>query len=323
MARWLFERGIGEDRAILVDGNDILEAVIELPGLRAGTVAEARLVTILIPQKRGIVRLDSGEEALLEPLPGGVTQGAKLRVEIVREAIGENGRDKLPKARPSEEPVRQGPALIERIGHPAPSPSSSRDEWEDAGWTELLEAAASGEIDFPGGALRMSLTPAMTLFDVDGWLDLRALAIAGAAAAGQAIRQLGIAGSIGIDLPTLPAKADRLLAAEALDAALPPPFERTAVNGFGFLQVVRRRERASLPKIVQGDPAGAAARALLRRAGRHKGALTLVAAPPVVARLERESGWLDALSRQCGGAISLSAEAARPIFGGYVHPRLD
>src|SRR3546814_13809138 len=87
----------------------------------------------------------------------------------------------------------------------------------------------------------MSLPPAMTLFDVDGALDVVALAVAGAEAAGRAVRRFGIGGSIGIDLPTLAAKEDRQKAAAALDAVLPQPFERTADNGFGFLQVVRKR----------------------------------------------------------------------------------
>jgi hypothetical protein len=168
----------------------------------------------------------------------------------------------------------------------------------------------------------MSLTPAMTLFDVDGSLEPAALAVAGAAAAGRAIRRLGIGGSIGIDLPTLPAKPDRLAAAEALDAALPQPFERTAVNGFGFLQIVRRRERPSLPELIRADPAGAAARALLRRAERGPaGAATLVAAPAVIARLEREAGWTEALARRLGGAVRLQADAQLPMFGAYVHHR--
>ena len=69
----------------------------------------------------------------------------------------------------------------------------ARDRFEEAGWSELLEEAATGEIAFDGGALRMSLTPAMTLFDVDGSLPPAALAEAGAAAAARAIRRFGIA----------------------------------------------------------------------------------------------------------------------------------
>ncbi|MEA3042205.1 MAG: hypothetical protein QOH47_43, partial [Sphingomonadales bacterium] len=46
MAEWLYEEGIGENRAILVDRGAILEAAIELPGLRAGAVVEARLTNM-------------------------------------------------------------------------------------------------------------------------------------------------------------------------------------------------------------------------------------------------------------------------------------
>lgn len=321
MAEWLFEHGIGEDRAILVEAGVILEAAIELPGLRAGTVAAARLTSILIPGKRGIVRLEEGEEALLEPVPGAVTEGATLRVEVVREAVAESGRAKLARVRATDAPPRRGEALHARIGAPRPLSPSGPDRFEEAGWSELLEEAATGEIPFAAGSLRMSVTPAMTLFDVDGALAPPELAIAGADAAGRAIRQLAIAGSIGIDLPTLAAKRERQAAAEALDAVLPQPFERTAVNGFGFLQVVRRKRGPSIPELIQSDPAGAAARALLRQAERVSGAVTLVATPQVVARLEREAGWIEALARRCGGSVGLSADPGRPIFGGYVHAR--
>ncbi len=159
----------------------------------------------------------------------------------------------------------------------------------------------------------------MTLFDVDGTLAPPALAAAGAAASGRAIRRLGITGSVGIDLPTLPSREDRQKAAAALDAALPQPFERTAVNGFGFLQVVRRRERSSIAEIVQKDPAGAAARALLRRAERSggRGLRTLHAAPQVAARMETE--WLDELARRTGTPVALQAEPGLAITAGHVH----
>lgn len=312
MAEWLYEEGIGENRAILVEADAILEAAIELPGLRAGAVVPARLTNMT-----GIATLDDGAEILVSPLPA-TSEGGRFRAEIVREAIPERGRPKPARARPSKAALRPGISLRERIGGAAAGVGPDR--FEDAGWSELLEQAGTGEIAFPGGALRMSLTPAMTLFDVDGGLPPAALAEAGAAAAAKAVRRLAIAGSIGIDLPTLP-RARRQAAATIVDALLPQPFERTAVNGFGFLQIVRRRERPSIPEIVQGDPAAAAARALLRRAERRTGPLTLHAAPAVIARLEPE--WLAILSRRVGGAVDLRAAPGLAISAGDVQSRPD
>lgn len=326
MPEWLYEAGLGENRAVLVEDDTIVEAAIELPDeLRAGTVLDGRLAAILIPGRRGIVRLDGGAEALIEPLDAGITEGAAMRVEIVREALAEAGRPRLAKVRQTADGLRPGPALAERIaasGHRlVPHGLHGPDRLEAAGWSELLEEAASSEIVFPGGALRMSLTPAMTLFDVDGALAPAELARVGAGAAGRAIRRFGISGSIGIDLPTLTSKADRQAAAAALDAALPQPFERTAVNGFGFLQVVRRRERPSIPERLQSDPAGAAARALLRRAERNGGggARNLLAAPAVIARIEARPDWLDRLARGLGAPIVLRADPGLAISAGHVH----
>jgi ribonuclease G len=324
LAEWLLEDGIGETRAILVEDGHIVEAAIELPDiLLPGTVAEARLTAILVPGRRAIASLADGSEVLIEPLPPKLTEGQSVRVEIVREAIAEAGRAKLAKGRVSDSPLRPGPRLAERIGsftrHGGPGP----DRFEQAGWSELLEEAVRGEIFFQGGSLRMSLTPAMTLFDVDGALPPAVLAAAGAEAAGLAIRRLGISGSIGIDLPTLAARDERQAAAAALDRVLPQPFERTAVNGFGFLQIVRRRERASLPELLRADPAGAAARALLRRAERSTGAgeRILHAAPAVAARLRDSPDWLDMLARRLGAPIALREEAGLAISAGHVQSR--
>jgi hypothetical protein len=323
LAEWLYEEGIGEARAILVEAGEILEAAIELPGtVRAGAVVDARLARILVPGRRGLVSF-GGEEGIVEPLPAGATEGAAVRVQLVREPIPETGRTKQALLRPSDEAPRPGPSLRERIGSPPPLLPAAGDPFEQAGWSELLEEAATGEVAFSGGALRISLTPAMTLIDVDGTLPPSELAAAGVGAAGRAIRRLGIGGSIGIDLPTLSAKADRQAAAAALDAALPQPFERTAVNGFGFLQVVRRRVRPSLAELLQSDPVGAAARALLRRAEREpgQGRRTLVAAPAVIGRIEANPGWRDELARRIGVPIALQADPGLAISAGHVHSR--
>ncbi|HEX8527919.1 ribonuclease [Allosphingosinicella sp.] len=321
MAEWLIEEGIGESRAILVEDGAIVEAAIELPGaLRPGAVLAARLAAILIPGRRGIARFEDGSEALVEPLRGTLAEGAAIRAEIVREPIPEPGRPKPAKCIVTEAPLRPAPTLRERIGKSSIHPPVGPDRFEEAGWSELLEEAASGEIAFPGGALRMSLTPAMTLFDVDGALPPAELAIAGARACARAIRRFSIGGSIGIDLPTVPSKAARQAAAEAIDALLPQPFERTAVNGFGFLQIVRRRERASIPELVQWDQAGAAARALLRRAERAPGAgpRTISAAPPVISVLGRNPEWLEELGRRIGAQVRLRPDPALAIAAGDV-----
>ncbi|MDT9599729.1 ribonuclease [Sphingosinicella rhizophila] len=320
---WLYEEGIGENRAILIEDGQIAEAAIELPGtLPAGSIVPARMTRILVPRRRGILAIEGGE-ALIEPLAADLTEGQALTVEILREALAEEGRSKLARARASSAPVRPGPTLRDRIGGATRSDPVGPDRFEEAGWSELLEEASSGEIAFIGGALRMSLTPAMTLFDVDGDLPPAVLAMAGAEAAARAIRRFGVTGSIGIDLPTMPAKADRQAAAEAVDAILPQPFERTAVNGFGFLQIVRKRERPSLPELLQADRVGAAARALLRRAERTPGSgpRILHAAPAVAARIERHPQWLDALARRLGAPASLQAEPGLAISAGHVHSR--
>jgi hypothetical protein len=328
MAEWIYEDGIGEARAALIEDGVILSAEIEADddGPTAGTVAKARLTRISVPGRRGLVRLDDGTEALIEPLPRGVTEGGTLLVEIRRAALPEPGRAKLALARqasPDAAPMI-GPGLFERIGVmglPVRRLGAHEpDALEAAGWSELLEEARSGEVGFDGGGLRLSLTPAMSLIDVDGWLDPAALAVAGASAAAAMIVRHGIEGSIGIDLPTAGSKAARQAAADAVDAILPQPFERTAVNGFGFLQIVRPRRRASLPERLQGDGVGAAARALLRRAERTPGAgaRSIGAHPAVIERIAGRADWQAELARRIGAPIALRPDARLVISGGHV-----
>ena len=321
MAEWLYEAGIGENRAIRVENGRIVEAAIELPDeARVGSVIEGRLADILASGRRGMVR--AGEEWIaVDPLPAGLTKGQAVRVELVRAPIAEPGRGKFAKGRITDAPEREGPTLAERIGPHRTVTPAGPDPFEEAGWSELLDEAVSGDIAFPGGALRMSLTPAMTLFDVDGALPPPELALRGAEAAARTIRRMGIGGSIGIDLPTIPARAERQRAAAAVDALLPQPFERTGVNGFGFLQIVRRRERESLPELLQHRLVAGAARALLRRAERCTGvgARLLVAHPQVIALLERNRGWIAELERRTGAPAELRENPSATTWAFDVH----
>jgi hypothetical protein len=318
LAEWRLDEGIGEHRAALVEGDTILEAAIDRldDRLRVGGVAAAKLGERV---GQGAWLSTAQGDAVLEAVPRGLSQGRTLLVEIVREAIPEPGRLKPARARASDAgKERPAPSLAERLPNARHLSPHEPDALEQAGWSELIEQAETGEIAFAGGALRLSPTPAMALFDVDGALPAAELAVLGARAAAQAVRRLAIGGSIGIDLPTLGSKAERAAAAQAIDDVLPQPFERTAVNGFGFVQIVRPRPRASIPELVRADPALTAALALLRRAASGHGPRTLVAAPAVIDRLHAD--WIDRLARRTGGAVTLRADPALAISSGHVEP---
>jgi len=325
LTEWLYEAGIGENRAALIADGRIVEAWIEREddALAApGAVVTARYLGPVIAGRSGLVRLPCEMEAILEPLPAGLAEGRDIVVEIVRAAIPEAGKAKRPRVRASDEAPRPALSLRDRLvasGLPVTTLLPHQpDMLEAAGWSELLDEAATGEIAFPGGTLRLALTPAMVVIDVDGVAEPLPLGLAAAAAAGSAIRRLGLAGSIVIDFPSLSARDDRLAVDRALDAALADVrFERTATNGFGLMQIVRRRIWPSLPERIQADPARAAALSLLRIAARGTGPADLLAAPAVIAAIR--PAWVDALARQRGGAIALRADPTLGIAAGHVH----
>jgi hypothetical protein len=322
LPEWLVERGIGESRAALVDQGEIVEARIELDGATpAGSVIAARLIDAGSNGRNAVARDDRGIEYLLPRGAAGVSEGGALTVEVVREAIPGAEPWKRPLGKRSEMAPAQAPELALRLAARELSFPSPSDELGEAGWADLIEQARGGIVRFAGGELRISATPAMTLIDVDGALAPDDLAVAGATEAAKAIRRLGIGGSIGVDLPTTSGKAARQAAAAAIDANLPQPFERTAVNGFGFVQIVRPRNRASLIELTT-ERAAFEARALLRRAAfEPAGAKTLVVPPVVAAVLDNNAHWLDVLSRQVGGEVGLRADPAVPISGGYAEKR--
>lgn len=325
MAEWWIEHGIGESRAALIHDGHIIETRIEPEGtVRAGTIVEARLVATFPARGQGIAAWADGE-ALIAPLPRGVSQGATCLIELTRPPLPEPGKPKRARARPApaEATPRPGPTLIDTLPGARIVGPLDGDPLGDAGWAELMEEAERGVVAFPGGSLTISLTPGMTVIDVDGDLAPTELALAGARAGAQAIRRLDLGGSIGIDLPTVQDRAARLAMGEAIDAILPQPFERTAVNGFGFVQIVRRRERLSLPELHTSDPVAWHARALLARAARTSGAgeRVLTAHPHIIAAIEAKPEWTAALTRILGAAIGLRADATLAISAGHAQAR--
>jgi hypothetical protein len=299
---WLIEEGIGETRAALIENGEIIEARVRREGVTpAGTVLDAQLVAIA-PR----VTVEAGGEQFLMPRRvSGISEGSRLRIEVVREALGGTESWKRGLARRTDEEPRPAPPLAEG------TPGSIE------GWDDLLDEARSGIVRFDGGELRIEPTAAMTMIDVDGWLVPDKLAQMGAWAAARAIRRLDIGGPTGIDFPTLKGREARQQIDSILAEYLPSQAERTAMNGFGFVQVVRPRSRASLVDLAADRP-GFEARALLRRAGREIGATRLVAHPSVVRVLGEQRGWLDRLARQVGGAVTLRTDASLAMSAGHV-----
>src|SRR3546814_2033257 len=80
-----------------------------------------------------------------------------------------------------------GASLYQRIAATEISvqacPAHEPDRLEEHGWGELMEEAISGEIGTEAASLRIFLTPAMTLIDVDGSLPPAQLGPKGAALA--------------------------------------------------------------------------------------------------------------------------------------------
>ena len=307
---WLIEEGIAETRALLVEGERVLAAKVMWPGeLAAGTRCTGRLTAKLKGTRRGVALLERGIEALVDHLPPQVTEGQSLDLVITRAALAERGRLKRAQARVA--------------GTDAPSPAPV---WPDgrvvrrfpAGlWDEVWHAASSGSIAFPGGEILVSVTPAMTVIDIDGIGAPRDVALAAVPAIAQALAWFDLGGNIGIDFPTLQTREDRRAVDEALGAALDHwPHERTAMNGFGFVQIVARLTGPSLLHRFATARLGMAARMALRRAelatdGGTGRVLELTVHPALKAKLK--ALWLDELARRTGRELRVEADPGLAI----------
>ena len=318
MAEWLVEEGIGEERGVRLAGSQIVAARLHWPGaLVPGQVETATLVARTADSARGTARFASGEETLVDHLPAEASEGAPIKLEVTRAALAERGRLKLAQARPTGLSERTAPALAEMLENEGHTVRVVR-HFPECGWDELWAEASQGETAFAGGALALFDTPAMTLIDVDGPDNPKRLANAAVEAVASAIRRFDLGGSIGVDFPTVHAKADRKFVDALLAAALADwPHERTAMNGFGFVQIVSRRERASILNLLTTSRVGAAARMVLRRAELLEGAGTILLTvhPAVKAKLKPE--WLTELARRTGRGVAVETDPGIALGAGH------
>ncbi len=311
MAEWLIAEGIGETRALLLEGEQVLAAKVMWPGeLTAGARVTGKLTAKLKGTRRGVALLGGGTEALVDHLPPQVTEGQNLDLVITRAALAERGRLKRTQARVAgTDATPPGTCWPEgRIVRRFPAGQ----------WEEVWHAASSASLDFPGGEIIASVTPAMTVIDIDGVGAPRDVALAAVPAIAQALAWFDLGGNIGIDFPTLQTKDDRRAVDEALGAALAGwPHERTAMNGFGFVQIVARLTGPSLLHRFATARLGMAARMALRRAelaadaGGAGRVLQLTVHPALKAKLKQP--WQDELARRTGRVLEIVTDPTLAI----------
>jgi len=316
---WLVEEGIGETRALLVEGERVLAARLLWPGeLAAGTRTTGKLIAKLKGTRRGVALLGNGTEALVDHMPPHITEGQSLELVITRAPIAERGRLKRAQARA----VQTADAVAPRAPAPVPAATPVPEgrpvrRFPPGLWEEVWHAASSASLAFPGGEILVSVTPAMTLIDIDGIGPPREVALAAVPAIARALAWFDMGGNIGIDFPTLQTKEDRRAVDAALASALADwPHEATAINGFGFVQLVARLEGPSLLHRFATARLGMAARMALRCAelaadegtGR---VLELRVHPAIKAKLK--APWLEELARRTGREVRIATDPALAI----------
>ncbi|MBK6707892.1 MAG: ribonuclease E/G [Sphingomonadales bacterium] len=355
----LWEIHPGEHRmALMGNGRPVefrlLRTVGAFASTYAGDIRVARIAEYIGP-KKALVHLEDDVEAILEPAPV-LSAGARLAVEIGRPPLPEPGRWKRATCRPCADialddvasqngsrfgavAAASGVEIIfvqSQIAHQTLSTllagagisvQCDPAAFDAVDFDELEQIAVTGEAAIANGQLSIERTRAMTMIDIDGSGDPVAINLAAAREIPSLLRLFDIGGQIGIDFLAMPDRSAR----QAVDAALGEacgtlgPHERTAVNGFGFAQIVRPRARASIAEILCATRPGqlseeSRAVALLRAAARSTGYGTrqLVASPAVIALLRDWPDIVAALQKQLGVTIELVSDSSVRGYG-HVH----
>jgi hypothetical protein len=311
-AHWVIEDGIAESRALLIENDQVIAAkTFWHSPLSARSVITAKIVSRKAGSARALCVSEHGAEINADGLPRDASEGSEVQLMITREAIAERGRLKRASAKfYSEDSSQTLPPSVFQTGEQVR-------RFPAGLWEDVWDAASSGQIDFPGGAIIISVTPAMTLIDIDGAGSPQELSLAAIPAIARAMHWFDLGGSIGIDFPTVPDKAGRKAVDAALAAALDGwPHERTAMNGFGFVQLIARLEGPSLLHRLAASRTGACARAVLRRAelaGGHGRVLLLTVHPALKSKLK--DAWLTELAKRTGKEVRIETNPGLALEG--------
>lgn len=236
----------GERRAALVVNNEIVEIHIQRdlqPIL--GMAGEGR-IDRQTPAGSYVIG-DDGFEVLVRAKTG-KTEGARIVYEITRENIAEPGRVK-----PAEGKE------IDRL----PSMTDVNGLWNDRlrrlaeigtapivkHFGDCFDSAIAGSSRTGDATVHFQRTKAGLVFDVDGIGDPFAINAAAAQEIARLLRLYQIGGMAIVDFIAVDSKSRRQEIADIFDAASVPDgrvYERSAVNGFGLMQIVRSKPRPSV-----------------------------------------------------------------------------
>jgi ribonuclease G len=234
----------GERRAGLVEHGNIVELHIQRDLHRGLGECGTGHVDRKTPSGCYIAT-DEGPELLVRGKIG--VEGARVAFEITREAMAEPGRIKPAEARLLDTPpdcqadkdsLWGGRLMALNADTIIARPLS------DAFDCALVGASVIGD-----ASISFQRTKAGLVFDVDGIGDPLAINLAAAKEIARLLRLYQVGGMVMIDFVSVESREQRQAVAEAFDhrAALDPrPFERTAINGYGLMQVVRARPRPSV-----------------------------------------------------------------------------
>ena len=316
----------GERRAALVEDGQIVEIYIQRDlHWTLGATGTGR-----IERKTpagSYVATDEGTEILIRG-KANAAEGARVTFEITREAIAEPGRIKPAEGR-----------VLEAM------PEASRDKdgmWDDRlsalkqdtirnqAFDDAFDAAIAGASHIGDVTVSFQRTKAGLVFDIDGIGDPLVINRMAANEVARLLRLYQIGAMVMIDFVAIDSKARRLDIAETFDAAAASdlrPFERSAVNGYGLMQVVRARPRPSVLDHLFGTRIASLsdetqALSLLREAAISSGfGPRIITARPEITTLLASHKWqsfTQLCERQVGARLEIIADESASGYG-HVH----
>lgn len=315
----------GERRAAVVENGKIVEIHIQRDAYWVLSECGAGQIDRKTPSGAYVVA-DDGSELLLRSKIA-APDGTRVMFEVIRESIAEPGRNK-----PAEVILRDG----------LPQGYLGKDALWDARLASLgqdmargliaegFDIAIAGQSQLGDVTVSFQRTKAGLVFDVDGIGEAFAINRVAAIEIARLLRLYQVGAMVMIDFISMEAKAQRAQIADIFDAASAldaRPFERTAINGYGMMQVVRARPRPSVLDHLFGTRIATLsdetqAYWLLRAVAQSSGfGPRIVTARPEVATLlrsERWAAWRAGAERLAGAEMQLVADEKAAGYG-YVH----